>query len=38
MTLIDLKVKDTGYYRCEGTIPLYGRKRFVYVSSGLFDY
>ncbi|XP_046655988.1 uncharacterized protein LOC124349431 [Daphnia pulicaria] len=33
MTLIDLKVKDTGYYRCEGTIPLYGRKRFVYVSS-----
>jgi hypothetical protein len=36
MTLIDLKVTDTGQYRCEGSISYFGQTRFVYVSSGLF--
>jgi hypothetical protein len=36
MTLVNLNVEDTGYYRCKGRIPLYDQKRFVYVSSGLF--
>jgi hypothetical protein len=35
MTLVNLKVEDTGYYSCEGSIRLAGRKRFVYVASGL---
>jgi hypothetical protein len=38
MTLIDLQVEDTGYYKCEGPKGPFGQKktRFVYVSSGLF--
>jgi hypothetical protein len=36
MTLINLKVEDTGYYKCQGSISSYGQTRFIYVSSGLF--